>query len=188
MGSLGFGCCIYRNCVQCLRLLCFFLYRFVIMMFIYPNSAGYLQWRWGKCMINPVGYNRLELIDLSHKSDKISVSSSTMHHFVTERCTNVHISVTKSTLCDIYLVHCEIHDMDLLKPNAPCKYHMHYSCGLLYVRLSCKQLCIVTGVSYQGSSFQMFGDDWYIYTGTKCPTLRKHFEKHILDRKETFIF
>ena len=45
---------------------------------------------------------------------------STMHHFVTEMCTHVHISVTKWCIGDMWLVHCGIYATGLLsQPNPP---------------------------------------------------------------------
>ena len=178
MGSLGFGCCIYRNCVQCLRLLC--LYNpFVITLFIYPNSAGYPEWRWGKCMINPVGYNRLELIDQSHKSDKISVSSPTMHHFVTEMCTNVHISVTKSALWDIWCIVGFIIWIPTQHANTICIILVVYCVwGCRVYNLVLLTECHINVVAYK-----CLGT---INTGTKCPAFRRHFEQLILDRKRSY--
>ena len=40
-------------------------------------------------------YQRMGPIDPSHKSHDASVKYPTMHHFVTEMCTHVHICVTK---------------------------------------------------------------------------------------------
>ena len=45
-------------------------------------------------------------IDLSHKSHNTLDKYHTMHHFVTEMCTHVHISVTNGALWDMGLVHC----------------------------------------------------------------------------------
>ena len=45
--------------------------------------------------IKTIGLWKEVLIDLSHKSHNAPVPDPTMHHFVTEMCTCVHISVTK---------------------------------------------------------------------------------------------
>ena len=47
-------------------------------------------------------------IDLLHNSHNAPVPYPTMHYFVTEMCTCVHISVKKCALWDICLIHCRI--------------------------------------------------------------------------------
>ena len=48
------------------------------------------------------------VVEPSHKSHNAFNKYPTMHHFVTEICTYVHISATKIPLWDIRLVHCGI--------------------------------------------------------------------------------
>ena len=63
------------------------------------------------------------IIDLIHKSHNAQVRHPTMHHFVTEMCTCMHFSVAKccivrhlsNALWDIYLMHCGICEMGLLR-------------------------------------------------------------------------
>ena len=55
------------------------------------------------------------VIDKSHKSSNAPVKYPTMHHFVTEMCTRVHISVTKNVaLWDMALLHSGICEVGLL--------------------------------------------------------------------------
>ena len=63
-----------------------------------------------------LGYG--SVIDPLHKShdDDALVSYPMMHHFVTEKCMCVHISVTNGALWDICPVHYGICEMDLLHP------------------------------------------------------------------------
>ena len=49
-----------------------------------------------------------------HKSHNASDKYLTLHHFVTEMCTHVHISVTNGVLWDMGLVRCEICEIGLL--------------------------------------------------------------------------
>ena len=57
----------------------------------------------------------MPLIDPFHKSHNAPELYPTMHQFVTEMCTHVHISVKKTgALWDICLMHCGICEMDLL--------------------------------------------------------------------------
>ena len=52
--------------------------------------------------------------DLIHKSHNASVSYPTVHHFVTEMCTCVHISVTKWCIVGFFLMNRGICEMGLL--------------------------------------------------------------------------
>ena len=60
-----------------------------------------------------IGYD--ELIDPSHKSQNASDKYPTMHHFVIEICTHVHISVTKWGIVGQGLVHCGIWGIGSIK-------------------------------------------------------------------------
>ena len=51
---------------------------------------------------------RLFLIDPSHKSRKVLDKYPTMHHFVTEMCTHMHILLQNGVLWDMRLMHWEI--------------------------------------------------------------------------------
>ena len=68
-------------------------------------------------------------IDLLCKSQNAPVPYPTMHHFVTEMCTCLHISVTKWCIVRYCLMHCGICNMGLLlwyncfQCQAPLKYH-----------------------------------------------------------------
>ena len=55
-------------------------------------------------------------IDPSQKSHNASYNYPTMHHFVTDMCTHVHISVTKCSLWDMAQMHFWICEMGLF----PC--------------------------------------------------------------------
>ena len=76
-----------------------------LMWYIYPYPSG---------LFHRHGSNHT--IDPSHKSHNASNKYPTMHHFVTEMCTHVHIVVTKwcivghgiGALWDMGLVHCGI--------------------------------------------------------------------------------
>ena len=58
------------------------------------------DWRYPSCNLVcckqiTIGHNRSNRTDPSHKSHNASDNYPTVHHFVTEMCTRVHISVTK---------------------------------------------------------------------------------------------
>ena len=73
--------------------------------------AGYLAWLWWMQSVN------LTHIDLSHKYDNPPVPYPTMHHFVTEVCSRVHISVMK--WCTVgYLMHCGMGETNLFNSNS----------------------------------------------------------------------
>ena len=75
---------------------------------------------WGEARIRVMSsHHWAPIIDQSHKSHNAPVPYPTMHHFVTEMCTCLHISVTK--WCNvgywvIYLMHCGICEMGLFWP------------------------------------------------------------------------
>ena len=65
-------------------------------------------------------FQRTGSIDLFHKSYKAPVLHPTMHHFVTEMCTCVHISVTKWCIVRyICMMHCGICKMVFLYQTGP---------------------------------------------------------------------
>ena len=68
-----------------------------------PKSSWWLQM--SRCQI-----------DLSHKSHNAPAPYPTMHHFETEMCTCVHISVYGAS-CGICLMHCGISEICLLAPK-----------------------------------------------------------------------
>ena len=81
------------------------------------------------------------IIDLIHEYHNAQVPHPTMHHFVTEMCTCMHFSVAKwcivghlsNALWDIYLMHCGICEMGLLRfvshwdrTTLPLRPRLHY--------------------------------------------------------------
>ena len=59
-------------------------------------NVGVTLWRHSACWEDAIlFFIAPSSIDQSHKSHNASEKYTTMHHFVTEMCTYVHISVTK---------------------------------------------------------------------------------------------
>ena len=64
-------------------------------------------------------------IDPSHKSLDVSDKYPTMHHFVTEICIHVYISVTRWCIVGYGLVHCGIFEIGLLMDPWACSWEFY---------------------------------------------------------------
>ena len=87
-------------------LLCFVL----LWLFMWSVIGGFVTHMLQGCFTRSRGNDcsRLVIILPSHKSHNASDIYPTMHYFVTEMCTYVHISVTKWCIVGYGLVHCGI--------------------------------------------------------------------------------
>ena len=133
----------YAQCSYLFNPLCFGTSIF------YPYLSSWLQWCWSNPTTEP-----------SHKSHTAFDQYTTMHHFLTEMCTQVHISVTKQCivgywtgalwdyLCNRSISYKLIHTINLHLHNTTTTQHSTKT-----VDISQRKLCMGDNLEYDGVFF-----------------------------------